>query len=403
MKAIRAGLFVIAVGCAAASLFPAAALAQTEKVLHAFASSGTDGLYPYAGLIEAKGVLYGTTEEGGNLENSIGSVFAVDPKTGAEKVVLSFCYHEDCADGGFPSAGVIDVSGRLYGTTQVGGAGGGGLVFSLNPKNGTEMFLYSFCGQQDCTDGEEPEAGLIDVNGTLYGTTSAGGSHGGGAVFSLDPKTGAETVVYSFCSQQNCADGEEPEAGLIDVNGTLYGTTDGGGADGGGAVFALDPDTGAESVLYSFCGRQDCTDGEEPQAALIDVSGTLYGTTVEGGSHGGGAAYSLDPDSGVETVLYSFCSQQECPDGQFPAAGLIDVKHTLYGTTFAGGSHGGGTVFALDPNTGAETVVYSFCGQQDCADGQSPAAGLIDVRGTLYGTTFDGGTDGVGTVFAVTP
>jgi uncharacterized repeat protein (TIGR03803 family) len=113
--------------------------------------------------------------------------------------------------------------------------------------------------------------------------------------------------------------------------------------------------------------------------------------------------FSLDPNTGKETVVYSFCSQKKCADGTLPKGGLIDVKGTLYGTTGLGGAYGGGTVFSLDPSTGKETVLYSFCRKKNCTDGWLPSASLVDVKGILYGTTDGGGAYEVGTVFAVTP
>jgi uncharacterized repeat protein (TIGR03803 family) len=125
------------------------------------------------------------------------------------------------------------------------------------------------------------------------------------------------------------------------------------------------------------------------------VKGTLYGTTDEGGSHGAGTVFSIDPGTGAETVLHSFGGTG---DGSTPYASLIDVKGKLYGTTETGGAAAAGTVFSVDPKTGAEAVVYSFLGG---TDGKGPDASLIDVKGTLYGTTNEGGTDGYGTVFAL--
>jgi len=192
--------------------------------------------------------------------------------------------------------GLIHVKSHLYGTTQGGGAGGG-VVFSLNRKTGAEEVLYSFCGQQNCLDGFNPR-GLIDVDGTLYGTTLQGGSYncdqgqGCGTVFSLDPTTGAHTVLHSFGSG---TDGTTPVAGLIHVNGALCGTTGAGGATGCGTlgcgtVFSIDPNTGAETVIYSFGAG---TDGRGPEAGLTAVNGKFYGTTAEGGAHGGGTVFVL--------------------------------------------------------------------------------------------------------------
>jgi uncharacterized repeat protein (TIGR03803 family) len=122
----------------------------------------------------------------------------------------------------------------------------------------------------------------------------------------------------------------------------------------------VDPTTGTEKVLYSFCGQQDCADGEEPEAALLSLHGVLYGTTTYGGTVDEGCCgtlFSFDPQTEVETVIYSFCSQQYrdmCPDGQYPTVKLLNVKGTLYGTTNEGGSYanctyGCGTVFAIKP------------------------------------------------------
>jgi uncharacterized repeat protein (TIGR03803 family) len=140
---------------------------------------------------------------------------------------------------------LIDVSGMLYGTTNGGGAGGlfGGTVFAVNPKNGKEPVVHSFpfCDEQGCPDGDEPTDSLIEVKGILYGTTYNGGANEfyAGTVFSLDPKTRMENVIYSFCAQQNCADGDEPVANLVNVKGVLYGTATGGGSHNLGVVFSL--------------------------------------------------------------------------------------------------------------------------------------------------------------------
>jgi uncharacterized repeat protein (TIGR03803 family) len=299
-------------------------------------------------------------------------VLAAEGTKAREKVLHSF---GGAADGLEPQAGLINVKGTLYGTTPFGGASGQGTVFALDPKTGAESVLYSFCSQSGCTDGQQPYASLIDVNGTVYGTAVGGGDSGGGIVFALDPETGTEKVLYSFCSQLKCADGQFPDTSLIDVNDTLYGTTSSGDGYDGGTVFAFDLSTGTENVVYSFCSQEKCADGYEPTANLIDVKGTLYGITDMGGNNGCEygcvTVFSLDPDTGAEKVLYSFCSQQNCTDGSGPYASLVDVKGTLYGTTTDGGANctddgGCGTVFAVNPNTGAETALYSFCSQKNC-------------------------------------
>jgi uncharacterized repeat protein (TIGR03803 family) len=313
---------------------------------------------------------------------------------------------------------LVEANGMLYGTTGFAGSGGYcnvgnscGTVFSLDPATGTETTLYSFCSQQNCADGAAPNGDLTYLKGALYGTTASNN------VFSIDPTTGAENVVYAFCSAKRCRDGSQPFAGLIEVNGTLYGTTAYGGHRCCGTAFSLDPATSTETVLYAFCQHtKSCSDGSTPRAGLIDVNGIFYGTTMQGGRTskcgglGCGTVFAINPTTGIETMLYEFCNKKSCGDGAAPEASLIDVSGMLYGTTTGGGANtacdygnGCGTVFSVDPTTGTETVLYSFCNQTNCTDGASPFASLIDVNGTLYGTTQSGGTHGYGTVFAITP
>ena len=359
-------------------------------------------------MIFNKAKLYGTTGGGGT--NSYGTVFSLSPRRGAEKVMHSFGNGDD---GNTPVAGLLRVDSTYYGTTAWGGAAGCappgcGTVFSINPKTGKERSLYSFCAQEQCADGEEPEATLVYLDGLLYSTTSFGGSgnceNGCGTVFSVDPKIGTETVVYSFCSSANCADGWRPWAGLLNVKGTLYGTTALGGTSNSGVVFSLNPRTGSETVIHSF--KNDGKDGVYPYAGLIRVKGAIYGTTSQGGMSancegGCGTVFSIDLKTGAETVVHSF--NDELGDAE-PITGLISVEGLLYGTT----QGGTGTVYSLAPETASYNVLYVFCSKLNCTDGGYPRAGLLDVNGVLYGTTSQGGTGtncygGCGTVFAIQP
>jgi uncharacterized repeat protein (TIGR03803 family) len=297
-------------------------------------------------------------------------------------------------DGEIPEATLINVKGTLYGTTIEGGTDGYGTVFSIAPS-GTETVLHSFASSGD---GAYPEATLIDVKGTLYGTTMEGGANSFGTVFSIMP-SGKEKVLHIFGGS---GDGVYPVAGLINAKGTLYGTTANGGANGDGTVFSIAP-TGTETVLYSFKGGS--ADGEDPHAGLVNVNGTLYGTTYEGGANNYGTVFSITP-SGKEKMLQGFGSSR---DGAYPVAGLINAKDTLYGTTLKGGANcsssgGCGTIFAIKPSGGL-TVLHSFGAG---TDGRAPYAGLLNVKGALYGTTEFGGTnctvhDGCGTVFSIAP
>jgi len=399
------------------------AWAQTESVLYSFCAelNCTDGAGPVAGVVfDQNGNLYGTTEWGGNngcYPTSCGVVFKLTPE-GHETVLYSFCAQADCADGAQPAAGVIfDQDGNLYGTTLYGGTHGNGVIFKLTP-GGQETVLHSFCAWNGCADGGVPYAGLVlDQKGNLYGTTLRGGAHnsalcesyGCGVVFKLTPE-GKYRVLYSFCAQANCADGAQPLAGVVfDQEGHLYGTTSWGGAHVYGTVFTLGPNS-KETVLYSFCTENNCADGQTPSAGLVlDQNGNLYGTTTTGGYSGGfGTVFKLTPN-GNETVLYSFCVQSYCPDGDVPSAALVlDRKGNLYGTASGGGGYnincalGCGVSFKLTPQ-GKETVLHSFCAQTNCTDGAEPKAGLAsDHHGHLYGTTVYGGR-GAGVVFKLAP
>jgi uncharacterized repeat protein (TIGR03803 family) len=173
----------------------------------------------------------------------------------------------------------------------------------------------------------------------------------------------------------------------------LYGDTEIGGASQDGAVFSLDIDSGVETTLHSFQGGAD---GNDPTGTLVQVDGVLYGIASYGGISDYGTIFKLDPSSGAYQILYDFKGE---PDGKYPVAGLTYKDGALYGTTTVGGaSNNGGTVFKFDLATGVETVLYSFTLG---ADGDGPYAPLLAIGDALYGTTEGGGSGYYGTVFKV--
>lgn len=362
-----------------------AANAATETVLHSFNCS--DGRLPLAGLVSFKGALIGTTQYGGTCGSQLphGAVFSITPG-GTEKVLYSFTSNPD---GAMPQSELKHVQGVLYGTTRMGGFYGLGSVFAMTP-NGRETVLHSFGGG---SDGSTPTSGLIDVDGTLYGTTVVGGAHDQGVVFAITP-AGTMTVLYTFTGG---SDGAHPLGKLRNVKGVLYGTAVAGGAYGSGTVFSLTPG-GTQKTIYSFKGGSD---GTAPSAGLTNIKDTLYGTTTYGGDSNFGTVFSIAPD-GTKTTLHSFGGDQD--DGTYPYAALTHSNGTLYGTTSGGGaydcgSYGCGTVFSITPD-GTYTVLHSFSGGND---GANPYAPLKAVDGTFYGTTEAGGTYDGGTVYSIAP
>ena len=298
--------------------------------LHNF--DGTDGAGPYAGLVQATdGNFYGTTEEGGassNCTGGCGTVFKITPAG-----VLTTLYSFDGTDGFFPFAGVVQASdGNFYGTTSGGGTSsncsgrGCGTVFQTTPA-GVLTTLYSFSG----ADGATPVAGLVQgSDGNFYGTTSGGGtssncSGGGcGTVFQTTP-AGVLTTLHSFSG----TDGASPLAALVQASdGNFYGTTEEGGASsnctgGCGTVFQITP-AGVLTTLYSFSGPPF---GSRPHAGLVQATdGNFYGTTLSGGGYEGGIIFKMTP-AGALTVLIDFI-------GNLPYAGLVEATDgNFYGTT----------------------------------------------------------------------
>ncbi len=284
-----------------------------------------------------------------------------------------------------------------------GGLQNTGLAATITKQTGTYTVLHNFTGEQD---GGTPYAGLTLDNGNLYGTAYSGGASNAGTVYKLQHKGSGWTFspLYTFTGN---GDGANPAARVIvGPDGTLYGTTLNGGTSNDGTVFNLRPFPTAcktalcpwmETVLFSFNRTNE--DAANPDGDLVfDGARNIYGTTSSGGYNGDGVVYQLT-SSGVETVLHRFVSGD---DGAIPYGGVILDSGNLYGTTFVGGQGGLGTVYELTPMHGGwtESIIASF---QDDGNGDKPHAGLIaDDAGNLYGSTVEVEGSG-GTVFELTP
>jgi uncharacterized repeat protein (TIGR03803 family) len=323
---------------------------------------------------------------------------------GAQTVITLHSF--DSTDGGDPGAAMVQgADGNLYGTTIYGGASGQGTVFKISP-GGAFTLVYSFCSLSNCADGSTPFAPLFPANdGNLYGTTPGGGSRNSGTVFKIT-LDGSMTTLYSFCVQSECADGQYPMGGVVQgSNGDLFGTAESGGTNQGGTIFELTP-TGALTTLFSFsapyCEPPGCIGGTQPYAGLTPTaSGDFYGTTFQGGTgvicaFGCGTIFKLNAD-GVVTTLHNF----NFADGAYIPGALVQAENgDLWGTA----ENGGGSL-NCDSGCGSvfkitpSGVLTAFA--LDGTDGEYPVAGVIQAtNGSFYGTTPAGGN---GQIFKITP
>jgi uncharacterized repeat protein (TIGR03803 family) len=309
------------------------------------------------------------------------------------------------SDGAVPNGGFILSGNTLYGTAQAGGNSGWGTVFAVNTDGTGFTNLHNFTatsgtagGDGINSDGASPFAGLILSGNTLYGTAQFGGNSGNGTVFAIKTNGTGFTNLHSFTATSGGAginsDGANPVGGLILSDQTLYGTAIAGGPYGWGTVFAINTNGTGFTNLHSFT---DGSDGGYPWDALILSGKTLYGTAAVAGSSGNGTVFAVNTNGAGFRTVHSFTGGS---GGAIPKAGLILSGNTLYGTTFqGGGSSGYGTAFAVNTNDTGFTMLHAFAGPPN--EGANPYAGLILWSNTLYGTTWAGGTNGHGTVFSL--
>jgi uncharacterized repeat protein (TIGR03803 family) len=405
-------LFLLPALIAGLGLIPAGRVtAQTFTTLYNFPHSSLNAPIDPNALILSGDTLYGTTTS--SLDGP-GTVFAVNTDGTGFATLYNFT---GGLDGMAPGGGLILSGNTLYGTTADGGGYGNGTVFKINTDGTGITILYRFTATPypatTNSDGAQPHSGVILSGNTLYGTASRGGSAGNGTVFAVNTDGTGFTILHTFTASPpypnfTNSDGASPACRLILSGNTLYGTAGGAGSLGHGTLFAVNTDGTGFTNLHTFTGGSD---GAFPLVGLVLSGNTLYGGAGGGGS-GSGTLFAVNTDGTGFTTLHSFTAAPPYPnnansDGVGPRVAILS-GNTLYGWAATGGSSGSGTVFAVNTNGTGFTTLHSFTapksnGSYDStnSDGAVPVAGVILSGNTLYGTTWQGGSSGEGTVFSL--
>jgi uncharacterized repeat protein (TIGR03803 family) len=398
------------------------ATAQTFTTLHNF-TSVSDGATPNDVILSGN-TLYGTAVYGGSSGN--GTVFAVNTNSTGFTNLYNFraggynaSFNYTNSDGANPND-VILSGNTFYGTATYGGTNGSGTVFTVNTNGKGFTTLYTFTATDvngNNSDGAHPYASVILSGNMLYGTATYGGTNGNGTVFKVNTNGTGFSVLHTFAAlpsatQPPNTDGAYPVGGLILSGNTLYGTASYGGTNGSGTVFAVNTNGNGFTALYTFTGTDvngNNSDGAAPSASLILSGSTLYSTANTGGTNGNGTVFAVNTNGTGFSVLHTFTALNSASppintDGAAPENALVLSGSTLYGTALRGGTNGSGTVFAVSTDGNQFTTTYAFTATDvngNNNDGARPYSYLILSGNTLYSTTTYGGTNDSGTVFSL--
>jgi len=356
--------------CAAMAV---AAQGQTFTKLHDF--NGTDGGFPgYGSLVQGvDGNLYGTTSIGGS--GSAGTVFRITP-SGTFATIYSFCTQTNCADGSTPAGGLtLGPDGSLYGTTSAGGVGKRGTIYKI-ATDGTFSTFYSFCTVTNCHDGGTPiSPPVLAFDGSFYGTTFDG------TVYRIT-LGGTLTTLYNFCPGNNCPVGT-PQGGLVQASDrNFYGTTTGGCCTAG-TVFRITP----SGTLTTLENIGTTIPGSQPEATMtMGRDGNVYGLTVQQAS-----VFKTTVASGATTLVNNLCSGSSCNYGNLTSGRLeLGTDGNFYGMAQIGVTTNTGTIFRVTP-TGTAKLLHQFHGKPD---GDDPDGGLFQAtNGNFYGASTYGGVN----------
>jgi uncharacterized repeat protein (TIGR03803 family) len=380
------GVGVITGGVSVVSIYT-----NAFQVLHAFnpTNSGFNGWGKLT--VGSDGAIYGCVRNGGVA--GAGAVFRYSPAASNYTTLHLF---DSAADGATPLGGVIEgTDGFLYGTTSAGGENNSGTIFKLSRSGSNFTTLHHFASTNDCRN---PQSELLEASdGYLYGTAYNGGGFARGGVFRIKPDGSSYSIVSGF-GKGLSDDPRQPVGGLIQgIDHLLYGTSEFGGSSSNGCVFRISTN-GSYTVIKSL--GIVAGGSKNPNGTLFqfpNASGTLVGTTANGGTEGFGTLFTILPDGSEFTVLHNFGAV--AGDGRNPTTGLIRAANgKILGTTRIGGASNQGTIYQLSSLLGNVTVLRSFTGA--AGDGARSRSALVETGdGFVYSSTFGGGTNDQGVFF----
>lgn len=365
-----------------------------------------DGANPASPLVWIDGKLVGSTLNGG-LQGD-GAVFRLATDGSGFETTNHL---DTGSAAAHPQGGLLVSGSGFFGVSQTGGSSGTGTVFERKADGSVAIVRsFAALAQHTAinTGGACPSGALAASGSALYGTTPAGGANANGTLFSITTNGSGFAVLRDFTALDPRSgtniDGAQPRGGVIVSAGKLYGAASSGGTGGTGCVFAMDVNGGNFTVLHHFAPLDPATganpDGAIPTGGLVIAGGVIYGTTSAGGAGGKGSVFAVNTSGDGFTVLHAFSGA----DGASPAAGLTLSGNVLYGTTPAGGAGGTGTIFALDPTLPDFRVFHHFQALEPDGGndfGACPVAPLLRAGNALFGTAFAGGPGGTGTVFRI--
>jgi uncharacterized repeat protein (TIGR03803 family) len=325
----------------------------------------TNGVGPYASLIVSGNTLYGTTHTyGGGTGGGSGSVFRM--ATDGSGFTNLHTFSSIAPDGGALYGDLVLSGGTLYGMAAFGGGLDHGCIFAIGTNGLGLTNIYSFSTNLNSTnfDGAYPLGGLTLVGNALYGTANGGGAFGGGTLFAVNTNGTGFTNLHDF----SFPTGNYPSKDLLLAGGTLYGALASGGSSGYGTIFKINTNGTGYANFYSFSGSsgpdKTNSDGTFPACNLVLLGTNLFGTASEGGDLGGGTIFKIDTNGTAFTILHAFETTNGIAGintgGARPKSGLTLVSNFLYGTTSMGGPFGGGTVFRMNTDGTGFTTLYNF-------------------------------------------